>query len=129
VELHPGACNFPYAATVVHIHSRQSKTSKWEDRYYLSSREATRAPLQEWGEWVRGHWSVENKTHWRKDATLGEDRTRTRKPWIMGNLILLRNLVLHFYEKEKDTYKWLSAWVESNQTNAASVVAMVTEEG
>ena len=37
---------------------------------------------------------VEIRNHWRKDACLFEDKTRSRKPHIVGNLILLRNLVL-----------------------------------
>jgi len=37
-------------------------------------------------EWWRGHWGIENKEHWVRDETLGEDRSRvTNKtnepPW------------------------------------------------
>jgi hypothetical protein len=41
---------------------------------------------------MRGHWgNIENRTHWRRDAVCGEDRTRSRKPRMVVNLALLRS--------------------------------------
>jgi len=43
----------------------------------------------------RGHWSVENKNHWRRDATRWrEDRSARRKPKGAKNLALLRGAIL-----------------------------------
>ncbi len=70
---------------------------------------------------------IENANHWRKDDTLREDKTRTRQPWIMGNLILLRNLVLHFFTKNRgEHHDWLPSWIETNQEDRPGVFAMVT---
>jgi hypothetical protein len=38
---------------------------------------------------VHGHWAgVENRNHWRRDACLGEDRTRSRNANVLINLAL-----------------------------------------
>ena len=44
---------------------------------------------------ARKHWSVENKNHWRRDATRWrEDRSVRRKPKGAKNLALLRGAIL-----------------------------------
>ncbi len=58
----------------------------------LSEGEASHARL---AAIARGHWSVENKNHWKKDATLWrEDRGTRRKAKGARNLALLRNVIL-----------------------------------
>jgi hypothetical protein len=50
---------------------------------------------------VRRHWSVENKNHWRKDATAWrEDHGARRKPRGAKNLALLRNAILAIIEPQ-----------------------------
>jgi hypothetical protein len=39
--------------------------------------------------WARGHWSIENRSHYVRDVTFGEDASRIRKgsgPQIMASL-------------------------------------------
>jgi hypothetical protein len=43
----------------------------------------------------RGHWGIENKLHYRRDVTLGEDASRIRKAVAPQVLAALRNSVLH----------------------------------
>ena len=44
---------------------------------------------------IRGHWSVENLNHWKRDASYWrEDRAPKRNPQGAKNLALLRNAVL-----------------------------------
>jgi len=44
---------------------------------------------------VRGHWSVENRNHYKRDASAWqEDRHRHRKPNAALNLALTRNVLL-----------------------------------
>ena len=43
---------------------------------------------------MRGHWGVENRTHWRRDAILGEDRFRSRNRNVIAGLSLLANAAL-----------------------------------
>ncbi len=55
---------------------------------------------------------MEIRNHWRKDAILFEDKTRSRTSRIVGNLILLRNVVLFFYAEHGDTYESVPALIE-----------------
>jgi predicted transposase YbfD/YdcC len=43
---------------------------------------------------IRAHGSVENRLHWRRDATLGEDRCGVRLPPVAQMLAVLNSLVL-----------------------------------
>lgn len=66
-----------------------------ESRYYLSSVPAADAAPRQWLDWIRGHWAgVENRNHWRRDALLGEDDSRSRHPTLLANLALIRNVLL-----------------------------------
>jgi len=44
---------------------------------------------------VRGHWSIENRLHYVRDETLGEDRCRVRKGSGAQALAAVRNTVVH----------------------------------
>lgn len=46
-----------------------------EVRYYISSLIAT---AQDLGQRIRGYWRVENKVHYVRDVTQGEDKSRIR---------------------------------------------------
>lgn len=77
---------------------REKKSSegfKSETRYFITSISEGEARHARLAEIARGHWSVENKNHWKKDATLWrEDRGTRRKPQGARNLALLRNAIL-----------------------------------
>ena len=69
------------------------QTRKSHTRFFLSSlsaREKARAAAA-----VRGHWSVENRNHHKRDASAWqEDRHRHRRPNAALNLALTRNVLL-----------------------------------
>ena len=66
-----------------------------ESRYSLSSALAQDYTDAQWLELIRGHWGgVEVRNHWRRDALLGEDRSRSRKPNLLANVALLRSALL-----------------------------------
>lgn len=47
-------------------------------------------------DWTRGHWSIENRSHYVRDVTLGEDASRIRKrsgPQVMA---AIRNAAIGF---------------------------------
>jgi len=98
-EAEPMATGFPYSRAFVFIQSvrtenKSGKTST-EDRYYLSSQSTDTRTPEGWINLVRGHWAgVENRNHWRRDATLGEDGLRLRNTRAVANLALLRSLSL-----------------------------------
>lgn len=61
-----------------------------ETHYYAANWEESAAVM---GAVIRGHWSIENKNHYVRDVSLGEDASRIRhNPGIMARL---RSLVLN----------------------------------
>ena len=103
----PLTLDFPYARTIVIVRSERTikKTgqSSQENRYYLSSRQPEEHSPGQWLSLIRGHWAgVENRNHWRRDALLGEDGSRSRNPRLLANLALLRNVLLAVLAKSQD---------------------------
>ncbi len=95
----PLRADFSFArARIVRRHHRTVKKSGQttiESRYYLSSvPPAHYRPLQ-WLQLIRGHWAgVSIRNHWRRDALLGEDASRSRNPHLPANLAPLRSALL-----------------------------------
>lgn len=54
--------------------SRQGTHTTVEVVYGLTSVAAREAPPEQLLAWVQAHWHIENRNHWRRDATLGEER-------------------------------------------------------
>ena len=126
------ATGFPYSRAIVHIRStrteKKSGRSSVEDHYYLSSQEPGERTAEEWIELSRSHWAgVENRNHWRRDASLGEDRTRLRQGRALMNLALLRsaNLRLLSCESGED---WLPARKERLAAHPTSALALLREK-
>ena len=60
-------------------------------RHYISSFDTT---AENFGEIIRGHWSVENQLHWMLDVVFREDQARARKNNSPLNLNVLRKIAL-----------------------------------
>ena len=43
---------------------------------------------------VRGHWEIENRLHWVRDVTFGEDRSQVRIAAAPHSLATMRNLAI-----------------------------------
>lgn len=50
---------------------------------------------------IRGHWAIENTSHWRRDETYGEDKCRARIGHSPINLATLRNITCALIAKHK----------------------------
>ena len=60
-----------------------------ETRYFITSVPRNLGAASRLLVWGRGHWSIENRIHYVRDVTLGEDASRIRKgsrPEIMAAL-------------------------------------------
>lgn len=91
--------DFPFARTLVVVRSQRTvkKTAHTttESRYYLSSALPDQYSPEQWLGLIRGHWGgVEIRNHWRRDALMGEDRSRSRNPNLLANLALIRSALL-----------------------------------
>ena len=89
----------PGSRSLVAVRCRRTykKSGRHQDeiRYFLSSTDPTARTPAEQARLIRGHWGgVEIRNHWRKDALLLEDKTRSRNVNLVGALLLLRNAVL-----------------------------------
>jgi hypothetical protein len=71
---------------------KRSGQTSCETGYYLSSQDAHERTPEGWIELIRGHGGgIENRSHWRRDALCGEDRTRRRNPRLVAHPALLRS--------------------------------------
>jgi predicted transposase YbfD/YdcC len=66
----------------------------------LSIEEADAARLLEL---TRDHWEIENRLHYKRDVTLGEDQSRVRKGTAPQVMAALRNSVLHLLDGTADS--------------------------
>lgn len=104
---------FPASRTFVKIISQRLETKSGkeikEDRYYLSSQSPRTRTPEEWIDLIRAHWAgVENRNHWCRDATQGEDGQRLKHNVAVANLALIRNLNLKLLHWDNQS-DWLPA--------------------
>lgn len=67
-----------------------------EVRYYIASFKAT---SQEFARRIRGYWGVENKVHYVRDVTQGEDKSRIRTNPLPQIFAVARNFALNLYRE------------------------------
>lgn len=63
-------------------------------RYYISSLDE---PVEKFAQRIRDYWQVENKVHYVRDVTQGEDASRIRVQPLPNNFATARNLALNLY--------------------------------
>jgi hypothetical protein len=118
--------DWPGVAQVGQIESevvRDGKTSH-EIRSFVTSVARSRGDADRLLVWARGHWSIENRSHYVRDVTLGEDASRIRKgsgPQVMA---ALRNAAIGFLRATGATNI-----AESLRRNASRVADLFTKLG
>jgi predicted transposase YbfD/YdcC len=82
--------------TIVKVESQRQLKHKIESntRYYISDLEETAFQFYQR---VRGYWGVENKVHYVRDVTQGEDKSRIRTTPLPQVLAIARNLAINLY--------------------------------
>ena len=120
--------NFPHVETLIKVHRRfeaKEKDGLSEIGYYISSPPPERYTPEQWLNLIRNHWGgCEIRNHWRKDACLLEDKTRSRNPNVVGTFALLRNILLFFFN-EQQAHPTLPGFVEDAVTSPSTVYAMI----
>jgi len=93
--------------TVIRVQRDSTAFKDSKDRlpgYYLSSRPFESMTPEQWLDTIRGHWGgIEIRNHWRKDACLLEDKTRSRNPNTVAAMAMLRNCLLFFLNEAPHT--------------------------
>jgi predicted transposase YbfD/YdcC len=97
--IEPLTADFPFARSLIVVRSartiKKTGQTSTESRYYLASQPPTEHPPERWLALIRGHWGgVEVRNHWRRDALLGEDRSRSRNASLLANVALIRSALL-----------------------------------
>ena len=90
--------DWPGVAQVGQVESEVVKDGKTthETRYFITSVARAVADAAQLLQWARGHWSIENRSHYVRDVTMSEDSSRIRKrsgPQVMA---ALRNATIGF---------------------------------
>ncbi len=67
--------------------------------YGISNLSLSQAPAKRMLALNRGHWGIENRLHWRRDVSLGEDRCQTRTGAAPGMLACLNSAILSLMDR------------------------------
>jgi predicted transposase YbfD/YdcC len=77
-----------------HVTTKKTGTERVEVVYGVTSLSPERATPGRVLELVRGHWAIENKSHWVRDVTFDEDRSQVRCGNIPQVMAALRNTAI-----------------------------------
>jgi predicted transposase YbfD/YdcC len=97
--------DWPGIAQVGQVESEVVKKGKTthETRYFITSVPRTVGDAGQLLKWVRGHWSIENRSHYVRDVTMGEDSSRIRKRSGPEVIAALRNATIGFLRTMGET--------------------------
>ena len=95
--------DWPGVKQVCQLRRKTLRRGVWstEVAYAITSVGRDRAGSRTLLDWWRGHWGIENKVHWVRDETFGEDRSRVRSGSPPQVLAGVRNLVINWLRAHK----------------------------
>ena len=91
--------NWAGAYTAIQITRERivKKKISTETVFILTSLNVFTTGLEEIASLIRGHWGIENKVHWVRDVTLGEDLCQASKGNSAQNRAVFRNILLNLF--------------------------------
>jgi predicted transposase YbfD/YdcC len=101
----PGGLTFPHAEQAVRItrtRTIKGKTTR-ETAYLVVSLPAEHAQPVDLGTWARREWHIENRVHYIRDVTLGEDAHQARTGNGPAVFATLRNTAIGFHRSNGET--------------------------
>jgi predicted transposase YbfD/YdcC len=78
-------------------HKGETKT---DVAYGISSVGRDRADAKQLLQWNRGHWGIENRLHWVRDESFGEDHCRVRTKSAPQILAGIRNIAINWLRSQ-----------------------------
>jgi len=72
-----------------------------EVHYAIASVGRDRADAARLMKWWRGHWGIENRLHWVRDESFGEDRCRVRTGNAPQVLAGVRNMIINWLRSHR----------------------------
>lgn len=101
--------------------------------YYITSLMRRQTSAQMLLKLVRGHWAIENRLHYVRDVTLGEDASRVRKGHALENLALFRNLAIGLCRRSPVARErrrvYIPSILRAHQADPSLALALVLPEG
>ena len=96
---------WPHLSQIVCLKRQRTRKGQTqvEVSYLVTSVSPERADAKQLLAWNRSSWGIENKLHWVRDETIGEDRSQVRTGNAPQVMAALRNLVLGTLRREKVT--------------------------
>lgn len=120
--------DFPHVAQVARIQRTrtQVKSGKTETEvvYLITSLSPEEASPQRLLALNRGHWGIENRLHWVRDVTFGEDQSQIRTGCGPQMMALLRNLAISLVRLRLKT-QWVAQAVRDLAARPHLALAIV----
>lgn len=94
--LQPGELDWVGAQQVCRLIHQTKRQGQWsvQVHYKITSLSSTQSGAAELLAFSRGHWGIENRVHYVRDVTLGEDASRIRNGSAPQAMSAIRNLVM-----------------------------------
>lgn len=100
-RLVPARIDFPYAQQVLRLTRDRAATDTTaatrEVVHIITSLSPEQASPHDIAGYVRGHWGIENKLHWVRDVTFGEDLSQIRTGNAPRAMAAFRNLAISLH--------------------------------
>jgi predicted transposase YbfD/YdcC len=99
--LYDDLAHWKHLKSIIIIESKREIKGKIsiETRFYIS--DLVLEP-KDFNQYIRNHWSIENRLHWQLDVTFREDLQRTKTGNAPENLAIIRKLSLQLLHKVSD---------------------------
>jgi len=124
---------WPHLAQIGRVERRRTVSRRGqvhqmvEVTYAITSLPPDRADARTLLGHLRGHWGIENKTHWVRDVTFDEDRSQIRTGAAPQVMATTRNLVLALLRRAGHTN--IAAALRTYAGRPADAVALVLSSG
>lgn len=93
--------SFPHAAQTIRLtrdrHDHATGTKTREHVFAITSLPPGQASAQDLASYIRGHWGIENRLHWVRDVSYGEDHSQVRTGNGAHVMATIRNLAISIH--------------------------------
>ncbi len=120
-----GHLDWPHFKQAIRIkRTRVVKGERSEEySYFITSLSREQANARDLLNLQRGHWGIENRLHWVRDVTMGEDKCRARSGYIPQNLAAFRNAALTTLRAEG--FKEIASTLRTLAVNPSKLLAIL----
>lgn len=120
-----GYLDWPHFKQAIRIKRTRVVNGKRSSEYsfFITSLSRERADARDLLNLQRGHWAIENRLHWVRDVTMGEDKCRAKSGHIPQNLAAFRNAALTMLRA--DGYKEIASTLRTIAVNPRKLFAIL----